>query len=250
MEHYERAVGFYEKALGLPVIERKDALTVFGFGRSYLMVERNGFSSKQEKTREQSPVVLRLDVVDFDDSVAELLERGVGLTVKSYPWGRIAFFLDTEGNRIELKDHRWAGGASPKLTIVRTFPFPPARVWQGWTDPALVRRWFGSDPQGTVLGAGLDVRVGGGFEVTFRNSDGTEFTCFGSYSAVVEGQRLAFTWQWKNTPGVIESVDIQLRAEGEGTLMVFEHADIDPDTSHGYQAGWNNTFDKLNRCLS
>ena len=135
------------------------------------------------------------------------------------------------------------------IRISRYFSASPQEVWQAWTDPKLVQSWFGSDPNGTVLDASLDVRLGGTFEVTFRNSDDTQFTCMGIYQEIEKYQRLVFTWTWKGRPEVREWVTLVFQAEQNGTLMIFEHANIDTGTTHDYETGWNSTFDKLERTL-
>lgn len=103
-EHYDRAVEFYETVLGLEVLERQNEVTVFAFGQGYLMVEKNGFAAASEKDRRQNPTVLRLDVSDFAISVNRLRNQNIEVRVDAYDWGRIAILVDTEGNRIELKD--------------------------------------------------------------------------------------------------------------------------------------------------
>jgi uncharacterized protein YndB with AHSA1/START domain len=135
------------------------------------------------------------------------------------------------------------------IRISRYFSQSPQEVWQAWTDPELVKSWFGSDPNGTVLDAALDVRPGGTFEVTFRNSDGTQFTCTGAYKEIEKYQKLVFTWTWKDRPEVLELVTLLVQAAQNGTLMIFEHANIDARTTHDYETGWNSTFDKLERTL-
>ena len=135
------------------------------------------------------------------------------------------------------------------IRISRYFSQSPQEVWQAWTDPELVKSWFGSDPSGTVLDEALDVRLGGTFEVTFRNSDGTQFTCTGAYKEIEKDQKLVFTWTWKDRPEVLELVTLLIQAEQNGTLMIFEHANIDGGTTHDYEIGWKSTFDKLERTL-
>jgi len=103
-EHYHRAVEFYETVLALEVRDRQEDLTVFAFGQSYLMVEKNGFASAAEKDRRQNPTVLRLDVLDFGPTVVQLRERNTDVQAHVHPWGRIAVLVDPEGNRIEIKD--------------------------------------------------------------------------------------------------------------------------------------------------
>jgi uncharacterized protein YndB with AHSA1/START domain len=136
------------------------------------------------------------------------------------------------------------------VQINRIFNVPPEAVWRAWTEESMVRRWFGSDPEGTVLSAKLDVRTGGRFEVTFADSNGTEHTCGGVYAEAEPASKLSFTWQWGNEPGVETFVTVQLQPESSGTMMRFEHARLFEASMHNYEAGWQQTFDKLERALT
>lgn len=54
-------------------------------------------------------------------------------------------------------------------------------VWNAWTNPDTIKLWFGSDLNGKGISAEVDLWEGGEYEVTFQNSDGSEYTCFGKY---------------------------------------------------------------------
>ena len=138
---------------------------------------------------------------------------------------------------------------NPAVKIQKHFAEPPREVWRAWTDAEIVKLWFGSDPNGEVLRAFLDVRPGGSFEITFANADKTTFTCFGKYQEITLYQKLVFTWSWKNNPNVMEFVTVVLQEEQSGTLMDFEIANIDASTTHQYEAGWQSTFEKLERAM-
>lgn len=135
------------------------------------------------------------------------------------------------------------------IKIERHFSVSPQKLWRAWTDPGMVKLWFGSDPNGTGLDAVLDVRVGGAYAVTFANSSGEEYTAQGIYQEVELNKKLAFTWGWEDEPHIKESVVVQFQPEGDGTLMTFEHLEIDANTSHNYEIGWRTTFDKLEKAL-
>lgn len=136
------------------------------------------------------------------------------------------------------------------IQITWKFPHPPAKLWQAWTDPAIAKLWFGSDPNGKGLEAKMDVRVNGSFSVTFANSDDTEFTAQGIYKEVNEPKRLVFTWGWANQPEVDELITLEFSPDGDGTLMSFEQSNIDPSTTlHNYEEGWRSTFQKLEKAL-
>jgi len=127
---------------------------------------------------------------------------------------------------------------------------PIERVWEAWTNPTLIKNWFGSDPNGKVLIAELDVRPGGGFEITFQDSDLAEHTCSGIYDEVQALSKLTFSWQWKSEPGVQSFIILLLAAEGKSTRMQFEHKNPGSSSKHDYIKGWQNTFLKLERLLS
>jgi len=136
-----------------------------------------------------------------------------------------------------------------KITIETTINSPIEKVWNAWTDATLAINWFGSDPNGKGLRANLDVRKGGRFEVTFKDSDQTEHTCSGVYAEVLEPGKLSFTWMWKSEPGRESFVTVLLTPAGKSTRMLFEHANLAPGSKHDYLNGWTRTFSKLERLL-
>lgn len=140
--------------------------------------------------------------------------------------------------------------ASPSVRIAWTFAAPPAAVWAAWTEADAVRQWFGSDPEGEVLEADLDVRPGGRFAVTFADRDGTQHTARGVYRRVVPHSVLEFSWGWDSEPGVTTTVTILLTADGDGTRMQFEHGDLVHASSHDYASGWRSTFGKIGNVLA
>lgn len=136
------------------------------------------------------------------------------------------------------------------IQITWKFPHPPAKIWRAWTDPAIAKLWFGSDPNGKGLDAKMDVRVNGSFSVTFSNSDGTKFTALGIYKEINELNRLVFTWGWANQPEVDELITLDFLPDEHGTQMTFEQSNIDPSTTlHNYAEGWRSTFQKLEKAL-
>lgn len=136
------------------------------------------------------------------------------------------------------------------IFIQTTFDAPVEKIWNAWTDPIVISKWFGSDPDGRVLKAEMDVKAGGNFEITFRDSDRTEHTCFGIYKTVVPLNELTFTWNWREEPGVESFVSVLLSSKNESTDMRFIHADVGSASAHDYKEGWNATFLKLSNAVA
>ena len=111
-------------------------------------------------------------------------------------------------------------------------------------------KWFGSDPNGKGITATIHPQVGGTYEISFEDSNGTQHTCMGKYLVVAKNKMLSFTWEWKNEPGVESLVTIAFKPERSHTTMIFEHKNVGTASAHNYMAGWKATFLKLERTLS
>jgi len=140
--------------------------------------------------------------------------------------------------------------ATDKVQLEVLLPAPIEKVWKAWTEPGSITKWFGSDPNGKVLNAVLNVCPGGFFEITFQDSNRTEHTSFGVYSFVREFTSLAFSWNWKSEPGVESIVTVELKSENNFTRMLFRHEHLGKSSQHNYEEGWKSTFLKLERSLS
>lgn len=71
------------------------------------------------------------------------------------------------------------------VLVTRRFAAPPARVWQAYTDPALLSRWLLGPPGWTMPVCEMDVRPGGAFRWRWReDATGTEFGFHGHFQEV------------------------------------------------------------------
>ena len=145
----------------------------------------------------------------------------------------------------------WRMAEQPtSIEILHRFRAPRDVVWSAWTDPELVGRWWGSDPDGVVTAATLDVRVGGRFAVSFQDSSGDEHTSEGTYLHVEAPTALGFTWSWVSEPGNTSRVSVSLSADGSDTEMRFVHSELRGTSDHDYAEGWRRTFAKLDRAVA
>jgi uncharacterized protein YndB with AHSA1/START domain len=140
-------------------------------------------------------------------------------------------------------------GFNDSVFIETTIHASVEKVWEAWTEPNVIMKWFGSDPEGKVVSAKLDVRPGGSFEVTFKDADQTEHTCNGIYAEIEKLSRLTFTWHWKSEPSVESFIVLLLTEEKNSTKMRFEHMNFGSGSKHDYVKGWQSTFLKLKLLL-
>ena len=135
--------------------------------------------------------------------------------------------------------------SKPSLTIRRRLNASPAKVYDAWTDPAKMMRWFGPS-QAETLRAETDPKVGGRFRVLMRTSDGEEHGVSGVYREVVRDEKLVFTWAWRSTPERESLVTVALKPDGDGVVLTLTHEQFfDEAARDAHREGWTGAVDKL-----
>jgi uncharacterized protein YndB with AHSA1/START domain len=90
---------------------------------------------------------------------------------------------------------------SKEITLTRIVDAPANLVFEAWTDPEHVRRWYAPDGM-DISSASSDPRVGGAFEIVMRAPDGTEFPQRGTYTEFEPPRRLVMDSQAFGPDGV------------------------------------------------
>lgn len=76
-----------------------------------------------------------------------------------------------------------------EIVMTREFDAPRPHVFDAWTKPALVERWFGRR-EGWTTKAEIDLRVGGIYRFRLRDGGGNEIVLRGEYREVVRPERI------------------------------------------------------------
>ena len=137
------------------------------------------------------------------------------------------------------------------LTLVRHIAARPSIVFDALTTAEGIASWWRPD-DGPVLAAHSDVRVGGNYRVRFRTIDGLEHEARGEYLELVKPGRLVMSFEWAEggekdrENGNISRLEVELRAVGQGTELVFTHTNLANDASkESHEWGWNGALDHL-----
>jgi uncharacterized protein YndB with AHSA1/START domain len=133
----------------------------------------------------------------------------------------------------------------PSLTIKRRLNAPPARVFAAWIDPEKVKRWMGPGDV-KVLAAECEPRAGGRFRWLMRAPSGEDHDVSGVYREFVPDRKLVFTWAWKSTPERESLVTVDLKPDGDGTILTLTHEQFfDDEARDRHRHGWEGAMDKL-----
>ena len=84
------------------------------------------------------------------------------------------------------------------LRISRTINAPRELVFQAWTQPESLSRWWGVRADYTTPIAEVDLRVGGKYRLGMKAPDKDEpFVVGGTYREILPPEKLVYTWAWE-----------------------------------------------------
>ncbi len=117
----------------------------------------------------------------------------------------------------ETKVERTSGR---ELVVTRTFNAPAHIVFDAWTKPELLRRWWVPKSFGaSFLSCETDVRTGGTYRFVFSHPSAEKpMPFFGKYVEVTPGSRLVWTNDEGDEEGSLTTVTFEAR--GDETLVV------------------------------
>lgn len=156
---------------------------------------------------------------------------------------------------MELKGDR-------EIVIARTFNGPARIVFDAWTRPELVRRWWA--PQShrvSIVGCDADVRVGGYYRYVLRLETGDQFAFSGRYTEVTPHSRLVYTQIFEPTasgtnPGDAELTITVTFEEHDGKTNLVSHSLCpskevrDTILASGMEHGMRETMDQLDELVA
>ena len=133
-----------------------------------------------------------------------------------------------------------------ELRLERTFDAPPEEVFDAWTRPEVLQRWWAADPDWDTPEAEVDLRRGGRYRLTMRDpANGNEHTVEGEYTEIERPSRLAYTWSWIGYP-MDTLVTVEFRPMGDATTVVLTHTDLPDDEQRAqHEHGWQACLDNL-----
>ena len=105
-----------------------------------------------------------------------------------------------------------------ELVVARTFNGPARIVFEAWTKPELLKRWWAPKSAGvTLLSCEADVRVGGRYRLEFGDGSSKPMAFFGRYIEVTPHSRLVWT-NHESDDGPVTTVTFE--EKGGKTLLV------------------------------
>ncbi|MGZ3376779.1 MAG: SRPBCC family protein [Phenylobacterium sp.] len=141
-----------------------------------------------------------------------------------------------------------------ELVATRTVDGPARIVFEAWTKPELIMRWWAPASFGiTFLSCETDVRTGGSYRYVFRHpASGEPMAFFGKYIEVEPNARLVWTNE-EEADGAVTTVTFE---EKDGKTRVVVHdlypskEALDGAIASGSTGGWPEQFEQLDELLA
>jgi uncharacterized protein YndB with AHSA1/START domain len=132
------------------------------------------------------------------------------------------------------------------VRIERAFPASPEEVFDAWTSPEVMRRWFHPAPDWDTPDAEVDLRVGGAVRVVMRRPDGSEAEARGKYTLIDRPHRLVMTWTFGDDPSNEQLIELSFSESDGATKVLMVNSGISTDERRDAQdAGWRGCLDEL-----
>lgn len=139
---------------------------------------------------------------------------------------------------------------APSIVVRQVVPAPPERVFEAWTDPAQLRRWWGP-PGVECIEAVVDLRVGGAFRLANQLPNGHVLEISGEYHAIDPPNLLRHSWHVGDpAEGEPSHVTVAFTPHGQGTEVTVTHENVtDPADRQSREAGWIGCLDGVTAYL-
>ena len=141
-----------------------------------------------------------------------------------------------------------------ELVVTRTFNAPARIVFEAWTKPELLKRWWAPKSFGvSFLSCEADVRVGGTYRFVFGHASSEQpMAFFGRYIEVTPPSRLVWTNDEGGEGGAVTTVTFEER--GSQTLVVLHDLypskeALDDAIASGSTGGFSEAFEQLDELL-
>jgi uncharacterized protein YndB with AHSA1/START domain len=135
-----------------------------------------------------------------------------------------------------------------EVVMTRVFDAPRHLVFDAFSKPELLRRWFG--PRGwSLVVCEVDLRVGGGFRFVLRGPDGREMGMRGVYLEIVPPERSVHMESFDDYPGESQVTAVFVEQNGKTTFtatVLYPSQQVrDAVIQSGMEHGAAESYDRL-----
>jgi len=156
-------------------------------------------------------------------------------------------------------------GAVKEVSFERVYDAPIAKVWEAWTNPEILKQWWGPDNV-SIPECEVDLKVGGKFYIVMEAGEamgpikGTRWPMDAQFTVVEPNAKIAYTAKaWTEGQGdatdINQNTEIDMSEENGKTKVTVKAAILSTGPAagaavQGMEYGFNQQLDKLTKFLA
>jgi uncharacterized protein YndB with AHSA1/START domain len=168
----------------------------------------------------------------------------------------------TQSNQQQWPDFNAA--KYPPVDLRRKFNAPVEQVWKAWTNPDLVKQWWGPETY-SCPAATMDVRPGGKSNLAMKGPDGKTQYSGGVYHEVIPNKKIVSSDMFTDKDGnrmsandaglsgewpEVMKLTVEFESLGPNESQIhLVHEGIPKDQHDDCVAGWSSSIDKLKKLV-
>lgn len=136
------------------------------------------------------------------------------------------------------------------LQIRRTLGAPREKVFQAWTEPEELKKWFAPGDDYSTPVVEVDLRVGGSYQVVMKSPQGILHRLSGVFREVRPPAKLVYTWSWEGENRSETLVTVEFLARGDSTEIILTHEPFPTrEAQREHETGWSGCLNRLSITL-
>jgi uncharacterized protein YndB with AHSA1/START domain len=152
------------------------------------------------------------------------------------------------------ENHSVAESSERTLVLTRIFDAPRSLVFNAWTEPEHLMRWWGPRGYSTTVSE-MDLRPGGAYRFRMLSPEGVVHWWHGVIREIARPERIVWTCMVDDTDGRSISAETLLTVtfedQGGKTRLTLHQGVFESVTGRdGHRGGWTSAFDRLAEFLA
>jgi uncharacterized protein YndB with AHSA1/START domain len=127
---------------------------------------------------------------------------------------------------------------------------PPERVFDAWLDPVVAAKFFFATPNGQMIKAEIDPRVGGAFIFVDRRPEMGDVEHIGTWLEIDRPRRLVFEFAVPAYEPTRTRITLDFAPSGAGTDLTLTHEGVFESYLKQTEHGWGMILGALEKALA
>lgn len=135
------------------------------------------------------------------------------------------------------------------LTLSHKFEASLEKVWDAWTNPDVISKWWLPEGFTESKPNEVDLKVGGGFKYHMQPPEGEAFYAHGIFTEIIPNKLIKSTWLWSHSEQET-FLTVEFKESNGGTELILIHELFTDEEQRNLHAdGWEKCLDRIENLI-